>query len=177
MDKEQVIRKYLSAIGEDYDRIPDNLKQYLVAIHDIVDLKQSEQRVAVKTLKDNDISVSGVCAELGMSRNTAYRHGHLLQRYIEYCARQLSCTNPLFIIDGLKADIAEQHRQICLMADRDIDALKSRLAVTQRDRLLQEKAKLLEQKEKRIMELTRDCQQLRIALEQSNPSHRLLKLP
>lgn len=112
-----------------------------------------------------------------MSRNTAYRHGHLLQRYIEYCARQLSCTNPLFIIDGLKADIAEQHRQICLMADRDIDALRSRLAVTQRDRLLQEKAKLLEQKEKRIMELTRDCQQLRIALEQSNPSHRLLKLP
>jgi len=68
-------------------------------------------------------------------------------------------------------------RQIFLMADRDIDALTTTFAIKHRDRLLQEKINLLEQKNKRIMELTRDCQQLRIALEQSAPNHRLLKIP
>lgn len=177
MDNEQLISRNLAAIGEDYSTVPDNLKAYLVSIQEVIDRKKAEQHSAIKGLQYSRATVSGICAELNMSRNTAYRYEGLLQRYIEYCAEQLDRTNPLDIVEKLREDNTEIQGQIALMADRDIEALSSQIAVHQRDRQLQEKNRLLEQKEARILELTRDCQQLRIALEKHAPEHRLLKFP
>lgn len=174
MDKERAIRKNLADIGENYDAIPDNLKKYLVSIQNIADRKAKEQRAAIKTLHDCNLSVSGICSELNISRNTAYRYNGLLQRYIEFSANQLAGSNPLAAVEKLKNENAEKQKQIYLMVDRDIDLLSSKKAISQYDRLLKEKEQLLKQKEQRIMELTRDCLQLRIALEQSNPKHPLI---
>lgn len=177
MDNEQLIRKNLAAIGEDYDVVSDNIKAYLISIQGVLGRKKAEQLAAIKALQDSRATVSGICAELNMSRNTAYRYEGILQRYIEYCAEQLDSTNPLDIAEKLRDDNTEKQRQLGLMADRDIEALSSQIAVHQRDRQLQEKKRLLEQKDARILELTRDCQQLRIALEKNDPGHRLLKFP
>lgn len=165
MDNERAIRNKLAAIGEDYNSISDNLKQYLFSIQRIYDRKVEEQRAAIQVLQDNDLSVSGVCAELKMSRNTAYRHGSLLQRYIEYSASQLASTNPLLIGEKLRHENTEKQKQLHLMLDRDIDMLQLKNTISQRDRLLREKEMIIEQKKLRIMELTRDCQQLNIEID------------
>ena len=177
MDYEQEIRRKITAIGEDYDRIPDNLKAYLFSMQNIVERKQLEQQAAIKALKGSEITVSGICGELNMSRNTAYRYGGLLQRYIELCADQLSSTNPLNIAEKLREDNAEKQRQLVLMADRDIQTLMSKMAMCHRDRLLKEKNELLEQQKARVLKLSQECLQLRIALEKLDPKHRLLKYP
>ena len=174
MDNERAIKKNLATIGEDYDTISDSLKKYLVSIQDIVNRKVEEQCVAIKTLQDSDLSVSSVCSELNISRNTAYRYNGLLRRYIESCSDQLADSNPLVIVERLKNENAEKQKQIYLMLDRDIDILSLKSTINQRDRLLQNNKQLIEQKSNRIMELTKDCLQLRIALEQSNPKHPLI---
>ena len=177
MEHEREIRRKLTAIGEDYDQIPDNLKTYLFSIQGVIERKQLEQHAAIRALKDNEITVSGICGELNMSRNTVYRYGGLLQRYIELCANQLSSTNPLSMAEKLREENTEKQRQLALMADRDTQMLASKMASYHRDRLLKEKNELLEQQKTRILKLSQECLQLRVALEQCNPEHKLLKFP
>lgn len=172
---EKIIRKNLAAIGESFDSLPTRITKYLAEIQDEVSQKENQQREALALIKNSSLSVASTMAALGYSRNTAYRHGGILQRYIEYANDNLTKTNLLRIIDGLHEEIRNKDKQLSLIIESNVANLKLQDNVTQLEGVIADKNARIEQMQFRIAELNREVLALRARIPKDKSEPLLFK--
>lgn len=170
-----MIRKNLAAIGESFDSLPVHIIKYLTEIQEVVSQKEMQQREALALIKSSSLSVASTMAVLGYSRNTAYRHGGILQRYIEYANDNLTKTNLLRIIDELREETRAKDKQLSLIIESNVANLQLQDNITQLEDVIADKKARIEQMQLRITELNREVLALRASIPKDKSEPLLFK--
>lgn len=153
MEINDIIKSKLESIGEEFDCIKPFMKEYLAKIETIVHNKKTIQDNALRTLKENTLSVSSISKELGCSRTTLYNHTQLLKRYIEFSEGLFNQNNPFIAYDELKASVGHLKAQVSLMEDRDISMEILKQEKKELSNMLKEKEKEIKRLQTRISEV------------------------
>ena len=169
MDK-KLISHNLTAIGESLEHIPVHVLKYLEEIQEVIDQKEQQQHEALSLIKSSSITVSSVMATLGYSRNTAYRYGGILQRYIEHASACLSKTNLLHTIEALRQEIRDKDKQLALVVESNVANLQLQDQVAQLEGVIADKNTRIEQLQKRVNELNREVSTLRSQKTKDKPA-------
>lgn len=161
MEKIEIIKQKLSAIGEDYNSLKPFMQEYLSKIEDFIFAKEESQNDAIETLKKSSYNVSDVSKELGCSRTTLYNHNQLLKRYIETSVELSNKNNPFTAYEELKASKQKLQEQVNLMENRDIDKEIEKHEKKVLTDKISEQAKEIERLQSRVNELSAELHEIK----------------
>lgn len=164
MEINEIIRRKLAAIDEDFDSLKPFMQEYLIKVENIIQEKTTIQNDAIEILKTNKFSVSSISKELGGSRTTMYNHRQLLKRYIEASETVLYQDNPFTICEDLKTSKSKLQAQVALMEERDIRVEIIKHNNTDLTRTIAEKDKEIERLLARLIELSTENRDLKTQL-------------
>ena len=156
-----VIRKKLSAIGENFDALKPFMQTWLVKIETAIQSRKQEQTDAVKQLKAVDYSVKSIADEVHASRTTMYNHEQLLKRYIEYSAGAEAADSPLNEISRLHTEKQNLQDQVSKLMLRDVETELMKMQIRTLSATLEGKNAEIARQKKRVAELSEENQELK----------------
>lgn len=161
MEYEELIRKNLKAIDEDFDELKPFMQKRLVEVETVIQNRREEQENAVEILKSTDYSLKSIANEIGASRTTLYNHEQLLKRYIEHSAAIASSSNPLLKVDKVQSEKSLLQEEITKLMERDVDLELMRIQNRELSTSLEGKNAEIERLQKRISELSEENHKLK----------------
>ena len=163
MERVEIIRQKLSAIGEDYDALKPFMKEYLDKAEEYISLKETAQNEAIERLKKASYNVSDVSKGLGCSRTTLYNHNQLLKRYIEASIESSNKGNPFIAYEELKESKQRLQTQVNLMENRDIELEIDKHEKKVLTDKIKEQTAEIERLQARVHELSAELHNLKVA--------------
>ena len=156
-----IIRKKLSAIGENYDMLKPFMRTWLEKIETVIQDRKQKQSEASKQLKSIDYSVKSIADEVHASRTTMYNHEQLLKRYIEYSAGAEASDSPFNEISRLQNEKQSLQEQISKLMLRDVETELMKMQIRTLSATLEGKNAEIVRLEKRVAELSEENQELK----------------
>ncbi len=156
MDSEELIKKNLEAINEDYEILKPNIKKWLQQIEGVIQERKKMQDEAIKTIKSVDYSIKSIATEIGASRTTLYNHEQLLKRYIEQSISIADSANPYSLVEKVQSEKALLQDQIAKMMEHDLDNELLRVQNKELSTSLEGKNAEINRLQKRIEELSKE---------------------
>lgn len=123
MDEQKIerINDFLKKHGQTIDTISKSRLSQFEKIDDVIQLKINERKNAEEILKNNNINISIVSSESGISRKTFYNN-KLLKMYVEYYSTDTEEKNvPESEFERIKLRNEELTKQIHKLVLRDIE--------------------------------------------------------
>lgn len=117
------IKEKLVVMGDSYDSLNDNMKEYLYNIESSIQKKDTDVNKSVDTIKESVYSVSSLSTEIGPGRTTYYKHNKLLQRYVEFSLENSKKINPYFKILKLEEEVSKRNQKIELLKGKDLELI------------------------------------------------------